>query len=390
MSLQYFSFKVSGYHSVLQQHLQETVKVQETVWGKETGKLHETVMVQETAKVQEKCDVQETCMVQETVKVQETCKVQEAGNVQEIGNVQETPSPSHRRHQGVRLVTRDGREVVVDRLLLVICSPFLKDLLQDWHEDVIILADVAMEELVKDLFEVLKKVAQKESGDEQVLVMEKVVDHSESTNVEFPVNCINQKNYPTMSKLLYDHEKVQEPEKMIPSNEEYKVGQIKRLKKTKKPKFGPGVKIRGNGFCEKCNKRWNNASKPFECTCGHELGGKWVPRQKGKYYVDCPHCKLTVRSRDVLRTHVNKIHLEIKFWCDGCDFQTGSKQTLKNHISALHDKKVMNCPQCDYTSKYQHSIKGHIKKVHEGVRYICVSFVVTRQKRSHCTVGKSL
>merc|ERR1711884_912268 len=82
----------------------------------------------------------------------------------------------------------------------------------------------------------------------------------------------------------------------------------------------------------------------------------------------CEFCLRKFRSKSVLQTHMNIMHLNIKnFKCDQCDFATGRKGTLNSHKVSVHDGVMHPCdyPMCTKSYNFKGNLYAHRFRVHK-------------------------
>ena len=59
----------------------------------------------------------------------------------------------------------------------------------------------------------------------------------------------------------------------------------------------------------------------------------------------CDICNKDFSTNSVLQTHINGVHLKVKFNCEFCDYHGTQKSSLKTHINTVHLK--LKPFQCD-------------------------------------------
>ena len=83
---------------------------------------------------------------------------------------------------------------------------------------------------------------------------------------------------------------------------------------------------------------------------------------------NCPDCKKDI-SVDNFSRHVREIHKKIKKLCPNCDKEF-AMSNLTRHIKAVHNNDSTKCPQCNKTITRINLLK-HIKSVHNKLNVIC-------------------
>ena len=72
-----------------------------------------------------------------------------------------------------------------------------------------------------------------------------------------------------------------------------------------------------------------------------------------------------------LKTHIESVHVGMKYPCNQCNYKATTQSSLKTHILSVHDCVKYPCHQCEYKATQQSHLKRHIDSVHEGVKYPC-------------------
>jgi len=84
---------------------------------------------------------------------------------------------------------------------------------------------------------------------------------------------------------------------------------------------------------------------------------------------DVEGCDGMFRTKQEIRNHINRVHLDLKTQCTIC------LQWLKNlpeHISQVHQQEKKHvCSQCGKPFFKSSDLKAHIERIHQGKKYIC-------------------
>ncbi|KAL3271195.1 hypothetical protein HHI36_021691 [Cryptolaemus montrouzieri] len=68
--------------------------------------------------------------------------------------------------------------------------------------------------------------------------------------------------------------------------------------------------------------------------------------------------------------------------CNYCDYQTTQKQILKRHVNSVHlGIKNFKCDECDFKTSKKYGLTRHVNGVHLGIKIINVCFVIIKQIR---------
>ena len=82
--------------------------------------------------------------------------------------------------------------------------------------------------------------------------------------------------------------------------------------------------------------------------------GKYKRRQKPKIYgCDEYGCGKQFTLKHNMLSHINQVHLKLKYDCNQCDYKAGQKGSLVRHQKARHGNGVrhLKCLQCPKTYK---------------------------------------
>ena len=101
-----------------------------------------------------------------------------------------------------------------------------------------------------------------------------------------------------------------------------------------------------------------------------------LKHQKDRVYTKtCKFCgkafSSTFSKHRLLRHHINKEHLKIKYFCDPCNYTTDRKDNLNIHKRKYHEKIRFHCTLCEYEAKRKDNLKRHVKSFHENLTYPC-------------------
>jgi uncharacterized Zn-finger protein len=116
--------------------------------------------------------------------------------------------------------------------------------------------------------------------------------------------------------------------------------------------------------CGVCLKEFVTPSKLKTHMDGVHLGVKF----------DCLECDYKAATESSLTQHINSIHRGIrKFKCDHCESPFAASSNLARHIQSVHNKIRFVCTfqGCDKSYCYKHNLNNHIKSFHEGQEHRC-------------------
>ena len=83
----------------------------------------------------------------------------------------------------------------------------------------------------------------------------------------------------------------------------------------------------------------------------------------------CSLCKFQTKHKVNLKSHIERIHKEIKnYQCLLCDARYYERRSLKHHIQSVHEGKSHECTICNISLTTNRGLKKHIESVHEGKR----------------------
>jgi KRAB domain-containing zinc finger protein len=97
---------------------------------------------------------------------------------------------------------------------------------------------------------------------------------------------------------------------------------------------------------------------------------------RGIHKFKCDHCERSFTQSSGLAKHIQSVHNKICFVCsvDGCDKSYTRKQRLTNHIKSFHEGQEHRCDQCGKVLSAERSLKLHIQTVHSDERGFVCSF----------------
>ena len=77
-------------------------------------------------------------------------------------------------------------------------------------------------------------------------------------------------------------------------------------------------------------------------------------------------------SRDALKDHVSKEHLNKKRWpCNFCDKSFLRRSTRRWHAQLHHEGKLFKCNECYVQYYSKESLESHMNLIHKNVRFSC-------------------
>ena len=94
-----------------------------------------------------------------------------------------------------------------------------------------------------------------------------------------------------------------------------------------------------------------------------------LDKKGGKH--KCSECDDNFPNKADLRSHKQRVHLDIKFRCTryNCTFVGSSENSYKRHI-ITHNGKIFQCSKCTKSYNSRSSLTNH-KKIHSGLQYQC-------------------
>lgn len=138
-----------------------------------------------------------------------------------------------------------------------------------------------------------------------------------------------------------------------------------------KEKFPSAIRTR--------NVRRGRPKNPDDPVCAMALKGNEGLRSSEPH--TCCFCQKVMRSREILRNHLNIIHLQMNKWyCDHCPKFYFMKSTLVDHMQAVHSKEKFTCKICNqqYTS-----LKHHTQEHRRVQCVICGRMVFRSNRKKH-------
>jgi hypothetical protein len=107
-------------------------------------------------------------------------------------------------------------------------------------------------------------------------------------------------------------------------------------------------------ICEQCNKTFKNSKQLKNHRRNHRL------MQEAS--LNCPTCTLKFVNPDVLRAHIEKIHMTatVKEWvCSTCSVKFLTHSALRTHSKEHIEGKRYCCEDCDYTTNDHNAFRRH-------------------------------
>lgn len=115
--------------------------------------------------------------------------------------------------------------------------------------------------------------------------------------------------------------------------------------------------------CDHCGREFaNKVSLVGHIASAHKIGD-------GEY--KCIECDKIFYNSSKFKQHMKLRHTDrSRFQCDQCEYSCSTKQEMNRHaiIHTGDEAKVISCPQCDSRFKTKDLLRGHIKKVHLQIR----------------------
>jgi hypothetical protein len=97
---------------------------------------------------------------------------------------------------------------------------------------------------------------------------------------------------------------------------------------------------------------------------------KTVKRSRVKH--QCGVCLKEFVAAHVLKTHIDNIHLGVKFDCLECDFKATQKGNLIQHVNSVHRGiRKFKCGQCESSFTTSSHLATHVQSVHNKIRFVC-------------------
>jgi KRAB domain-containing zinc finger protein len=86
-------------------------------------------------------------------------------------------------------------------------------------------------------------------------------------------------------------------------------------------------------------------------------------------------CRLCLKEFDWpsdLKTHMDGVHLGVKFDCLECDFKATTKGSLIKHVDTVHRGiRKFKCNECERSFSHYGNLARHIQSVHNKIRFVC-------------------
>jgi len=90
-----------------------------------------------------------------------------------------------------------------------------------------------------------------------------------------------------------------------------------------------------------------------------------IHHQKGHGSFPCKHCDFVANRKSQLLEH-RLVHAEKLFRCDECTYVATRSELLRSHVNAVHLRISINCELCEYSTFWTQDFKKHMKKKHNG------------------------
>ena len=310
----------------------------------------------------------------------------------------------------VTIVCGDGGIVEVDRLLLVLMSPFYRNILTQEDVSTVIIPDVSLLQLSADFFNLLHQLSEsnvnREEGEyRECGLKEEIklnshfwVENSNYNNISGDYVDDDKKSFPELTEcetILYDEDEVGVTAPEDTDKDTNYSPSLKQLKTSESSKIKRRIfgKKKGMTTCAKCDKQYSNRTVPPRCECGYDLGGKSVKTSKfdmkthegivkkknsrgGELDVKvlCNQCGKIFRNRKQLRSHMPTCSID-KFPCD-CELSKSiNSRDRARHVRAVHLGWV-TCPHsgCNKQLENDVAVAAHIEIQHNnGEGFECES-----------------
>jgi hypothetical protein len=84
------------------------------------------------------------------------------------------------------------------------------------------------------------------------------------------------------------------------------------------------------------------------------------------------HCGYSCKTRQMLQSHTEAVHLDANYPCPECDFKAKSESKLLLHTLAFHNlTKGLFCQECKRGFKRKKELKRHVESIHLNKKYEC-------------------
>ena len=82
---------------------------------------------------------------------------------------------------------------------------------------------------------------------------------------------------------------------------------------------------------------------------------------------NCDQCDYTCKRQDILKSHKDSKHLQIKYTCEHCGQNLMNKRNLKIHVESIHQGIKYDCELCEYSGTQKSSLWTHKRQQHDGI-----------------------
>jgi len=88
-----------------------------------------------------------------------------------------------------------------------------------------------------------------------------------------------------------------------------------------------------------------------------------------RYY--CSQCLYKAIDLSSLKSHTESVHEGVRYPCNLCDHKAPLLSQLKRRIRIVHEGIKYSCTHCGHTATQLSNLRRHEKSVHEGMKYFC-------------------
>jgi len=157
-------------------------------------------------------------------------------------------------------------------------------------------------------------------------------------------------------------------------------------------------------LCPICGKQFNfkslmeqhqrskHSNLKFPCeTCGKEFATKLYLMKHSKEVHDGQRpkylCTICGKHVFILKSHMESVHLGVKYPCEKCGKEFATPPGLKVHILTFHEGNKYPCLVCGKIFNHKGYLKNHVDMVHKGKKFPCkecgLEFKDSRLRRQH-------